>query len=694
MGIQFGRSITGEFNQATRREWLVTNGTGGYAMGTVAMARIRRYHSLLTVALEPPTHRYLLVAALDAWVEINNRRVPLITHDWVAGVVIPDGYRNLEQFLLEGNIPVFRWAVGGVQIEQRIWMAHGENTTYVTWHYTHGPQPVRLIIKPLVTYRSHHDRTKGGSTFTVNISPSVWKNGITLDILPKEDAGSTPAPDSLPFPFRIVTNGGSLTPNNEWWWSFRLISEGARGLNEEEALFKTGTIEAVLSVGQPLAIACTLEEKTPIEWEEALKIERERQKYLLKVAQVDGNEDDKKAPAWIQQLVLAADQFLVQQADDRGTHPAIAAGYPWFTVWTRVVMMALPGLTLATGRHEIAAKILQAYAHHFNQGMLPNYWADEYDKALDYNTVDASLWYFLAVWAYHQSVPADMALIEALYPVLREAIDWYFKGTRFHIHVDAADGLLFAGEKTIKSEKSSTATQLTWMDVKIGGKALTPRVGKPVEVNALWINALLIMQHLAEKLAEYDEAERYKTHAQRAIESFNKRFWSALKGWMYDVIDGPGAAVGELINDDTLRPNQLLALSLPFRVLQDAEKSKQVMDVCARELLTSHGLRTLGRDEADYIGKYNGPDEQRDLAYHQGTVWGWLIGPFISAHYAVYQDQATALSFLRPYEDLIQDHGVGTLSEVFDGDAPFTPHGSVAHAASVAEVLRVWHELG
>lgn len=695
MGIQFGRSITGEFNQATRREWLVTNGTGSYAMGTIAMARTRRYHGLLTVALEPPTHRYMLVAAMDAWVEIHNRRVPLISHDWMAGVVIPDGYRNLEQFLLEGNIPVFRWAVGGVRIEQRIWMAHGENTTYVTWHYTHGNQPIRLIIKPLVTYRSHHDRTKGGSSFTVSIAPSVWEQGIMLDILPKEDAGSAPAPDSLPFPFRIVTSGGSLAPTNEWWWSFRLTSEGARGLNEEEALFKTGTIEAVLEVGQPLAIACTLEEKAPAKWEPALKKEQERQKKLLLKAKVE------KAPGWIQQLVLAADQFLVEQSGDEDTHPAIIAGYPWFTVWTRVVMMALPGLTLATGRAEIAAQILQAYAQRFDQGMLPNYWADEPDKPLDYNTVDATLWYFLAVWAYCQAKPDDKTLIETLYPVLHEAIEWYFKGTRFHIHIDASDGLLFAGENSFskhenKGEKAAAhvTTQLTWMDVKISGRALTPRVGKPVEVNALWINALFIMQRLAEKLDKHDEAERYKTHAYRAVESFDKRFWSAIKGWLYDVIDGPGQAIGELVNDDTLRPNQLLALSLPFRVLRDAEKSKQVLEVCARELLTSHGLRTLGRDEDEYIGKYSGPDEKRDLAYHQGTVWGWLIGPFISAHYAVYQDVAAALSFLRPYEDLVQDHGVGTLSEVFDGDAPYVPHGSIAHAASVAEVLRVWHELG
>jgi predicted glycogen debranching enzyme len=674
MSIQFGRSITGEFGQATRREWLVTNGIGGYAMGTVGAARTRRYHGLLTVALEPPTHRYLVVAGMDAWVEINHRRVPLITHEWVAGVVVPDGYRNLERFSLEGTIPVFCWAIGGVKIEQRVWMVHGQNTTYVTWHYTHGTQPVRLILKPLITYRSHHDQTKGGTNFTVNIAPSVWKTGVTLDILPKEDAGGEPTPDSLPFPFRIITSGGNLTPTPEWWWAFRLSAESTRGLSEEEALYKAGVIEVALAPTETMAIACTLEEKHPLAWNVALENERGRQRKLVE------NSKAEDAPKWIQQLVLAADQFIVQQFREGKPHPTIMAGYPWFTVWSRACMMALPGLTLATGRYEVAAEIMRAFAPYVNEGMLPNYWADEDDKPLEYNTVDAALWYVMAAWAYYQAVPDDLKLIEALYPVLADIIEWHFKGTRYHIHVDGADGLLYAGE---------AGSQLTWMDVKISGKAITPRIGKPVEINAIWINALWVMRGLAEKLEKLDEAERYQTHARRATESFNKRFWSPMKGYLYDVVDGPN-----LPHDDTLRPNQLLALSLPFRVLQDDKKAKQVMEVCARELLTSHGLRTLGRDEAGYIGKYSGPPEKRDAAYHQGTVWAWLIGPFVKAHYAVYQDKAAALSFLTAFANLIEDHGVGTLSEIFDGDAPFAPNGSVACAISVAEVLRVWHELG
>jgi predicted glycogen debranching enzyme len=312
--------------------------------------------------------------------------------------------------------------------------------------------------------------------------------------------------------------------------------------------------------------------------------------------------------------------------------------------------------------------------------MLPNFLSDE-EGAPTYNSVDAALWYFVAVWAYLRARPDDLTLLRDLYPTLNEILAWYFKGTRHQIEVDPTDGLLYAGEEGV---------QLTWMDVKIGHRALTPRTGKAVEVNALWINALFMMSLFAEKLGQQADQERFKTHAQRASDNFNRRFWSPARGFLYDVIDTPQP---ERRYDDTLRPNQLLALSLPFRVLQNNERAQQVLEVCARELLVSHGLRTLGRDEPGYIGKFGGVTEKRDQAYHQGTAWAWLLGAFVSAHYAVYRDAKVALSFLEPMADLLHDHGMGTLSEVFDGDAPFSPNGAVAEAWSVAEVLRVWHEL-
>jgi predicted glycogen debranching enzyme len=394
------------------------------------------------------------------------------------------------------------------------------------------------------------------------------------------------------------------------------------------------------------------------------------------------------APGRVEQLILAADQFIVSRAiGDKAESKSIVAGYHWFADWGRDTMIALPGLTLTTGRLEVAAAILRTYADFVDRGMLPNRFPDGGETAdeAEYNTVDATLWYFEAIRAYlaasegppwratEPARPGDDELLRDLFPVLQEIVNWHVQGTRYGIKMDPVDGLLRSGE---------TGVQLTWMDAKVGDWVVTPRTGKTVEVNALWYNALCSLAEMADCLGE--PAAEYRELAETAGASFG-RFWNDTLGYCYDVIDGPRG------DDASLRPNQLLAVSLYHSPLAGPWQ-QAIVDVCARHLLTSHGLRSLAPGNPAYLGRYGGSRRQRDAAYHQGTVWGWLIGPFVHAHLKVYRDRAQARTFLLPFLDHLSGGCVGSISEIFDGDPPFAPRGAIAQAWSVAEVLRAWKE--
>jgi predicted glycogen debranching enzyme len=381
-----------------------------------------------------------------------------------------------------------------------------------------------------------------------------------------------------------------------------------------------------------------------------------------------------EAPSWLWQLILAADQFIVKRSlPEEPDGRSIIAGYHWFGDWGRDTMIAMPGLTLATGRAEVAKQILLAFSRYVDGGMLPNNFPDAGGQP-EYNTVDAALWYFESIRQYFESAQ-DSGTLQRLFPVLAGMIDAHVEGTRYNIHVDPVDGLLFAGVPGV---------QLTWMDAKIGDWVVTPRTGKPVEVNALWINALETMAQFARLLEK--PGEGYEILAAKATKGFQK-FWNAERGCCYDVIDVPGIG-----NDGSLRPNQILTVSLLGSLLTPEQQSS-VVDVCARHLLTSHGLRSLAPGEPGYTGHYGGGPRDRDAAYHQGTVWGWLLGPFALAHFRVHKNREAALRFLEPLGRQIYASGLGTLSEIFDGDAPFTPRGCIAQAWTVAEVLRAWQKL-
>jgi predicted glycogen debranching enzyme len=638
---------------SAEREWLVTNGIGGYAMGTIAGLLTRRYHGLLVAALKPPVGRTLLVAKLDDTATYDGRDYPLFANDWTSGVVEPHGFRHLERFHLEGTTPVWTYACADALLEKRIWMQHGANTTYVRYHLRRATSPLILAVKALVTHRDHHANTRAAD-WALTVEPVA--HGLCVTAF----EGATPA--------YLLSDRAEATPRHEWYEGVFLCVEDYRGLDAREDLYHAADLSAMLHPGESLTLVLSTEASPNLDGAAACQEQQSHERRLLAKAPVG---DDPQA---IQHLVLAADQFVVGRLLRDGTQGrSVIAGYPWFSDWGRDTMISLPGLTLTTGRPEIAARILRTFAHYVDRGMLPNRFPDAGEEP-EYNTADATLWFFEAIRAYHEAT-GDDDLVRELFPVLEEIIGWHRRGTRYQIGVDPTDGLLHAGEEGV---------QLTWMDVKIGDWVVTPRSGKPVEINALWYNALRIVAQFAQQVAE--PAHGYEAMADRALAGF-ARFWNSDLGYCYDVVDTPD---GE---DAALRPNQLLAVSLPHSPLH-GDQQKAVVDVCSRHLLTSHGLRSLAPGDPAYVGRYGGDLQERDAAYHQGTVWGWLVGPFVSAYLRVYGDRKRARSFLQPLLRHLAGHGVGSLSEIFDGEPPFTPRGCVAQAWTVAEVLRAWRATG
>jgi predicted glycogen debranching enzyme len=467
-----------------------------------------------------------------------------------------------------------------------------------------------------------------------------------------------------------LSASASQEPAHVWYRNFDLAAERERGLDDREDHLHAGTFHTSLQAGESVTIVCTTESSAELNGPAAFERHLAVQQDLLSQWTTPQPELAKLAPVWVKQLVLAADQFIVRRPlNDEPNACSVIAGYHWFGDWGRDTMIALPGLTLATGRPQLARSVLRAFGRYVDRGMLPNVFPDT-GEAPAYNTVDATLWYFEALRQYYAAT-SDKELLTELFPLLAEIIDWHQRGTRFGICVDPNDGLLYAGEAGV---------QLTWMDAKVGDWVVTPRIGKPIEVNALWLNALVTMAEFARALGL--RTETYEIQAECARHGF-KRFWNESANYCFDVIDGPGAS------DSSLRPNQILAVSLPECPLT-GDQQRAVVDTCARHLLTSFGLRSLAPGDPKYQGRYTGGPRDRDAAYHQGTVWGWLLGPFVLAHLRVYRDPIRAAAFLEPIANHLRTCGLGSASEIFDGDAPFVPRGCIAQAWTVAELLRAW----
>jgi predicted glycogen debranching enzyme len=677
MVMVFGREICCNLDSAESREWLVTNGIGGYASGTIANLLTRRYHGLLVAALKPPLGRTLMLAKLDETAVYHDRAYPLYTNRWADGTIEPQGYNYIESFHLEGTTPVWRFALADAILEKRIWMQQSANTTYIQYHLHRGSKPIALGVKALVNYRDYHHITSADDW---QISLETLTQGVCLTAFP-DSASLYLLTDAEPeAKFRVST------PLYNWHYGFDLAAERRRGLECCEDHLHAATFHFTIEPGQSLTLIASTEKNPQLKGGAALETRRTYdQEVLQKWSKVS------ESPDWINHLVLAADQFIVSRPlPEEPDGKTIIAGYPWFSDWGRDTMIALPGLTICTGRSDIARSILRTFAQYVDRGMLPNRFPDA-GGAPEYNTVDATLWYFEAIRAYYDATGDDRLLSE-LWPILCEIVDWHIQGTRYNIRLDPDDGLIYAGE---------TGVQLTWMDAKIGDWVVTPRIGKPIEISALWYNAIQAMVSFAQKLGK--SHYEYQQLADRTAAGFT-RFWNDATRYCYDVLDGPGG------HDPSLRPNQIFAVSLPldlspksfstrelrvkethrYTPLLTPDRRRGVVDACAQHLLTSHGLRSLSPEHPQYWGKYGGDQLQRDRAYHQGTVWGWLIGPFVLAHLQVYKDPAQARELLEPMAHHLLAGGVGSLGEIFEGDTPHAPRGCTAQAWTVAEVLRAW----
>ena len=645
--IEFGQDICRDLRAASRREWLETNGIGGFASSTVIGMNTRRYHGLLVAATRPPVGRMVLLSKLEETLVIGETRVELSANQY-PGAVYPNGYQHLSEFRLD-PYPIFTYEVDGAKIEKSLFMVAGENTVVVRYRLLSGATDrVALELRPLIAFRDYHSTTH--------------ENPV-LDPLVTVAAGSAMLRPYAGLPPLWVAHNGRVEPSGYWYRNFEYEVERERGLDFVEDLFN------------PMVISFDLDEEN-----DAVVIASTAQR---EVSQADGYElaerrrraalADSCANEVLQQLSAAADQFIVA----RGEQKTIIAGYHWFADWGRDTMIALPGLTLATGRPEIARSILLEFARHVNQGMLPNRFPDEGEEP-EYNTVDATLWFFEAIRKYVEYT-GDFELVRTeLFPVLSSIMQWHFQGTRHGIRVDD-DGLLACGVPGV---------QLTWMDAKIGDWVVTPRHGKPVEIQALWHNALKVMEAFARELGDNRTADGYAQAAALAERSFNQKFWNEAGGYLYDVVNGDE-------RDASIRPNQIFAISLPHALLS-RERAASVVAVVERELLTPYGLRTLASSDPRYRPTYGGDVRSRDSAYHQGTVWPWLLGPFITAYLKVHGRTRDSLLkariWVENFDAHLRDAGLGQISEVFSAEPPYAPGGCIAQAWSIAELLRAAKE--
>jgi predicted glycogen debranching enzyme len=604
---------------------------------------------LLVAATRPPLGRVVLLSKLDE--TLMRGDVPReLGSNVYPGAVHPQGYRHLTTFT-KGLFPTFTYAVDGIVLEKRVVAIFGENTTVIIYRVIEAAEPFQMALRPFIAARDYHSLMQANGDIR---HQSVYDGQIW----------SYQPYAHLPTLYMRVP-GATYTNHPDWYYRFEYLKEKQRGQDFLEDLFTPGIFTISLECGSQLGIIVSTENPIDRVPRDLLSKERDRRKNLFTALPV--------ADALTQALSLAADQFVVRRGDDLKT---IIAGYHWFTDWGRDTMIALPGLTLVMGRYADAKKILQTFAENISQGMLPNRFPDAGANP-EYNTVDASLWFFVAAYKYYRYTQDQSFLKAVLLPAMAEILDWHQRGTRYGIHM-ARDGLLAAGEPGV---------QLTWMDVKIGDWVVTPRSGKAVEINALWYNALAIYARLMNTVGRREEAQRSQKLSQMVLKQFVQVFWNADGGYLFDVVDRDR-------RDRAIRPNQILALSLPF-VLLGRNRARQVLQVVEDHLLTPVGLRSLSPRDPAYNPIYQGNAGQRDAAYHQGTVWAWLLGPYLTALVKVRgkTGRRQGLKLMSAVQDhLSLSAGIGQISEIFDGDPPHAPRGCLAQAWSVAEIARAYVE--
>lgn len=646
-----------------RLEWLLTNGLGGYSSGTLAGIPARKYHGLFVPNTASPKGRHIMISRCDECVAIGPHRMHLGGAEFEHDRFVGESHRFLKEFRLDHRIAVWLFEFEDVLLEKAIVMAHNQNTVCVRYRLLAGPH-IDLEVRPFVSFRRHDESPAAtpGEAFMLDVRRGRHEIRHT----------------GMPLVLRVALRPGPTTfvteERDEHNFVYRI--ERDRGDPAFESAFSPGYFAARVSAGEPVVFVASTHDWDRLEFDAAavFDAERRRMSNLLSLAPaVQGDE-------FAEQLAMAADQFVVLPGSrleesvmaqaEGGELLSIYAGYHWFGDWGRDTMISLEGLTLCTGRYREAGAILRTFSHYVQQGLLPNLFPEGERQAL-YHTVDATLWYFHAIARYVE-LTDDHAIVRQLYPVLEAILAHHLAGTRFNIHVDPADGLISA---------AAEGYQLTWMDAKVGDWVVTPRRGKPVEIQALWYNALKLMGQWAKQLGV--SGDQYDRPAEQARASFNQRYWNAARGCLFDVIDGPDG------DDPSIRPNQVFAISLPHPILEE-RRWAQVLEAVRSRLVTDYGLRTLSPDHPDYRPHYRGDLRSRDAAYHQGTVWPWLIGHYIDAHLKVHLDLVEARRLLQPFRAHLCDAGIGSISEIFDAEDPHAPGGCIAQAWSVAEVLRAW----
>ena len=650
------------------REWLVTNGLGGYASGTVAGVVTRRYHGLLIAALPAPLGRFVMLSHLWERLRLPDRRVVVISGEEREGALELQGAQFLTQFRLDRGLPVWRYEVNGFALEKSVMLVSRQNTVHVRYRLLAGSGSLRLTLRPSVPFRPHN----------APVSAQVVHRCVLSAVDGRYELS---AGDNLPIlRMFLQADVAAFTVDGRTLPHAVYRVERSRGYESAGDLWSPGYFRADLTPGTELTLVAstdgweTIRALSPAGARDA---EYERRQRLLAAA----HEEARSGPA--AELVLAADQFIITpsgRVEDAARARAagdevrsIIAGYHWFTDWGRDTMISLEGLTLITGRQLEAGYILRTFAQYVRDGLIPNLFPEGDNEGL-YHTADATLWFFHAIHRYLEAT-GDHTTLAVLLPRLLDIIEHHVAGTRFGIGVDPKDGLLRQGAE---------GYQLTWMDAKVDDWVVTPRRGKAVEINALWYNALRLTEAWVRAERGAEAAQPLADRADLVRASFNERFWYADGGYLYDVVDG------EHGDDPACRPNQIFAISLDHPVL-DAEHWKAVLETVERRLLTPVGLRSLAPEHPDYKPRYDGDLRARDAAYHQGTVWAWLIGPFIDAWLRAHPgDRRLARQMLEGFVPHLGEACIGSISEVFDAEPPFTPRGCVAQAWSVAEVLRAW----
>jgi len=644
--ITFGPNVTKDYTRSSHLEWLLANGVGGYSSSSVAGSNTRRYHGLLVAALNPPGKRTVLLQKLEETLVVGDESYRLSVNEY-PDTLYPRGHEYLEEFRLD-PFPIFRYRMGSTRLEKEVCLVHGENTVILQYRLKEGSGLVKFNADLLVNYRDFHSLTRETPSFGF----TTQKTGNAVMVTATQ--GATP--------FYVFSDRAEFEETGYWYRNFTYAEERERGQDYREDAFSPGRLVVELKPSESISIAVSVSRTSLENFLELISKQRKRARDLEKGL------DDK----FLSDLLYATDVFLLPNT--RGAN--CIAGYHWFGCWGRDTMVSFTGLTLVPRRFREAKLILETFAKHMRYGLIPNYFA-ETDGSPQYNALDATLWFFHAVRKYFQYT-GDVSTLRALYPILTNSVEALSRGTIFDTKVDD-DMLLNIGE---------AGMQTTWMDAKISDFVVTPRNGKAVEINALWYSALDFLSATATLLGERGEHTRYAIMAENVKTSFSKTFWNSRTSCLFDrIVNGTP--------DASVRPNQIIAVSLPKSILS-TEMEKAVVRAVQSELLTPFGLRTLSPKDSRYRGHYEGDQKSRDLAYHQGSAWPWLIGPFVTAYIKIARNADAArrvsLGFLEPLRKHLQEAGLGFISELFDGDAPYLPRGCIAQAWSVAEILRAYWE--